>query len=283
MHFISLSGLVGRGLLVVCAGGALGLGADDSSLRSAMTHLRNGDAGSAERIATGILERPGPPDRTALWIRGNALERMGKYLMAVEDFANLAELEPSEPGILVALGGARFKAGDIDGSIDAYDSAAGLDESLEAHLWQRGISHYYAGRLDDCTAQFELHRTVNPQDVENSVWHFLCAAARDGLDSARRALIPVDRDGRVPMAEVLELFSGKGTADDVMRAAEDAGGSSAMFYARLYLGLYWEAAGDAELSNRHFDQAVGFEAPRSYMWQVARVHRELRRRGVAAP
>ena len=45
-----------------------------------------------------------------------------KYLMAVEDFANLAELEPSEPSILVALGGARFKAVDIDGSIDAYDS-----------------------------------------------------------------------------------------------------------------------------------------------------------------
>mgnify|MGYP000446850332 CR=1 FL=1 len=35
---------------------------------------------------------------------------------------------------------------------------------------------------------FELHRSVNPQDVENAAWHFLCAARVDGLEKARAQL-----------------------------------------------------------------------------------------------
>ena len=34
----------------------------------------------------------------------------------------------------------------------------------------------YAGRYQDCREQFESHRTVNPDDVENAAWHFLCVA-----------------------------------------------------------------------------------------------------------
>ena len=277
----SLNVLFAAALLAAGIGRGVAQDSVGEALQLAMTHLRNGDASAAERIASEILERPGPPNRTAMWIRGNAWERLERYSMAAEDFAGLAQVETSEPGILMALGGARFKAGDIEGSIYAFDAAARIDESLSPQLWQRGISHYYAGRLDDCIAQFEVHRTVNPQDVENSVWHFLCVAARDGLQAARQALIPVDRDGRVPMAEVFALFAGRGTDTEVMRAAESSSGNSPVFYAHLYLGLYHEASGNSEVSMEHIAKAAAVKMPANYMWQVARVHQELRSRAAS--
>ncbi len=271
---------------VLLGAGTASVRAQDGSegpLQEAMNRLRSGDADAAATIATGILEHPGRADRTALWIRGNAFEQLEEYSMAVRDFARLAQLEPQEPGILMALGGASFKAGDIDGSIDAFDAAAQLEDGLAPQLWQRGISHYYARRLDDCTTQFETHRTVNPQDVENSVWHFLCVAARDGLETARQVLIPVDRDQRVPMMEVFALFSGEGTEADVMEAAESGRGRGPAFYAHLYVGLYHEASGNAELSAAHIGKAANIKLPGNYMWQVARIHRELRTRDDTAP
>ena len=262
---------------------ALAQAAAERSVTQAAAALRDGDPALAAGIASEVLARPGAPNRNALWIRGNALERLERYSEAVLDFDRLAELEPNRPGFLLALGGARFKAGDMAGSIAAFDAAAELDGTLAPKLWQRGIAHYYAGRLGDCARQFEIHRTVNPQDVENSVWHFLCVAASDGFQEARGRLIPVDRDGRVPMMEVLELFAGSGSASGVLQAAERATssgmGDSPLFYAHLYLGLYFEAAGDKAASREHIRKAVDFRNPPNYMWQVARIHRELRERG----
>ena len=244
--------------------------------------MRRGDAAAAERIATAVLRGPGSPDRNALWIRGNARDRLERYGEAVHDFERLAQLDPDSPTISVTLGSALFKAGDLQGSIAAFDSAVALDRSLEPSLWQRGIAHYYARRLDDCIRQFETHRTVNPQDVENSVWHFLCVAAKSGAGAARERLIPVQRDSRVPMAEIFDLFAGEGTASEVLRTANEASngrsGQSARFYAHLYIGLYEEALGNAESSAEHIAKAVEVRMPPNYMWQVARVHELLRTR-----
>ncbi len=254
--------------------------ATEQSLMRAADAYRNGDAASAARIASEVLGDAGAPDRNALWIRGNALERLERYAEAVLDFSRLADLERTRPGFLLALGGARFKAGDVSGSIVAFDAAAELDETLAPRLWQRGISHYYAGHLGDCAKQFEIHRTVNPQDVENSVWHFLCVAAMDGIAAARERLMPVDGDSRVPMAEILALFDGSGSESAVLDAAKRASisgmGDSPLFYAHLYLGLYKEASGDSAASAEHVRNAVGFRNPGNYMWQVARIHRSLR-------
>ena len=56
-------------------------------------------------------------------------------------------------------------------------------------------------------------------------------------------------------------------------------GDSRLFYAHLYLGLYFEAAGDKAASREHIRKAVDFRNPANYMWQVVRIHRELRERG----
>jgi lipoprotein NlpI len=66
-------------------------------------------------------------------------------------------------------------------------------------LWQRHRLITPAG--NDCRAQFELHRTVNPADVENAAWHFL-RGARWVTAKARAALLPVGPDSRVPMRQI---------------------------------------------------------------------------------
>ena len=260
---------------------------DSDSANAAATALRSGNAAQAVEIATRVLGQAPTPDREALWIRANAYESLEQYTEATRDYRRLADLDPSQTRLLLDLGGAAFKAADMGTSIEAFDRAAQLDQSVEPHLWQRGIAHYYAERFADCIRQFETHRTVNPRDVENSAWHFLSVAASKGFDEARTALIPVEGDTRVPMMEVFALFEGKSSVEDVLRAADRASsagrGSAPSFYAHLYLGLFYEARGDAALAAEHVSKAVEFRQPRNYMWQVARVHQALRSRSGPAP
>jgi lipoprotein NlpI len=44
-----------------------------------------------------------------------------------------------------------------------------------------------------------------------------------------------------------------------------------LFYAHLYIGLYYEAAGDAKAAREHLERAVSYRA-NHYMGDVARVH-----------
>jgi lipoprotein NlpI len=124
--------------------------------------------------------------------------------------------------------------------------------------------------------QFDLHRTVNPQDVENSVWHYLCNARAADRETAQKALFPVNRDARVPMPQVLDLFAGKLKPQDVVDAAEKAGLNgdrltAARFYAHLYVGLFYEAEGDATKAKQHLNAAVETYKVPDYMWDVANV------------
>ena len=89
-----------------------------------------------------------------------------------------------------------------------FDDLARLAPDEAPYLWQRGIAQYYAGRFRECRAQFESHRTVNPDDVENAAWHFLCVARGESVAAARAALLPVGPDARVPMREIYQMFRG---------------------------------------------------------------------------
>lgn len=251
-------------------------------LQDAIASLRSGDAASAAELASGQIEASAEPNPTAFWIRAQARTHLEEYAGAAQDYERLAEMEPDSARISLDLGAARFRNGDMAGSVAAFERVAELEVHARAQLWQLGISQYYARDFAACASLFELHRTVNPQDVENSVWHFLCVAATRGFDAARAGLIPIDRDGRVPMMEVFALFGGRGGVQDVLDAAERASssgsGTGPEFYAHLYLGLYYEAAGDAASSRTHIAKAVHLKQSGNYMWQVARVHQELRKR-----
>ena len=165
-----------------------------------------------------------------------------------------------------------FRAGRIDAAIKGFDRAALLSPSEAPFLWQRGIAQYYGGQFRECARMFATHRTVNPDDVENAAWHFLCVARAESPEAARRQLLPVGVDTRVPMREIYAMFQGRATTAQVLKAAGTSAG--AQFYARLYSGLYLEATGDREAGRAQIEMAAEdrFARVGGYMHDVARVH-----------
>src|SRR5262249_7761465 len=97
---------------------------------------------------------------------------------------------------------ADFRSGRIVESAAGFDNLVKLAPEIAPELWQRGIALYYAGRYKDCRAQFESHRTVNPNDVENAAWHFLCVARAESLEKPWSSLLPVGPAPRVPIPTV---------------------------------------------------------------------------------
>lgn len=164
-------------------------------------------------------------------------------------------------------------------SVDAFDRLVKLQPEAKPSLWQRGLALYHADRFKEGREQFEVHQTVNPNDVENAAWHFICVARADSVEEARKHLIPIEGDSRVPMKEVHDLFAGKGSVEAVTKAAE-AGAESEhrnqLCYAHLYLGLYFEALGDAGKAKEHMlKSAVDYKMDH-YMGKSAQVHVKLR-------
>jgi len=142
------------------------------------------------------------------------------------------------PQAIMTRAVAAFEKGRFVESATAFDELAKAVPDQAPQLWQRGIALYYAGRYDDCRRQFESHRTVNPADVENAAWHFLCVARGESPAKARAALLPVGPDGRVPMREVYQMFRGTLTPEQVLSAAGSQ--PAAEFYAHRDVGLYFE-------------------------------------------
>lgn len=167
---------------------------------------------------------------------------------------------------------ADFRGGRVEQSLEGFDRAAALSPADAPYLWQRGIAQYYAGRFRECRDMFVSHRTVNPDDVENAAWHFLCVARAESPDAARRQMLPVGPDARVPMREVYRLFKGELTQAQVIKAAGTD--PSGQFFARLYIGLYLEAIGQREAGRAQIAIAAEprFARAGGYMHDVARVH-----------
>ena len=166
-------------------------------------------------------------------------------------------------------------------SVAAFDKLIALAPNAAPQLWQRGLSLYYMEKFAEGRKQFEIHQTVNPNDVENAAWHFICVAKTDGVEAARKVLIPIEGDTRVPMKEVHDLFAGKGTEEDVMKAANAGADGDAkrnhLCYAHLYLGLYHEALGHTDKAKAHMLKAAVDYKMDHYMGKCAQVHVKLRK------
>jgi lipoprotein NlpI len=180
----------------------------------------------------------------------------------------------------------------METGVDAFfnarieDSAIAFDKVIEAvpqakpQLWQRGLTLYYAKRYQDGREQFETHQTANSNDVENAAWHFLCVARLEGVDAARKALIPIEGDTRVPMKQVHALFAGTGSVEAVLTAAGEGNDSprrrNHLCYAHLYLGLYFEALGDDAKAKDHILKAATDYEMDHYMGKTAITHAKVR-------
>ena len=111
-----------------------------------------------------------------------------------------------------------FAAGRLAEAAAGFDEVAALVPRAAPQLWQRGIALYYVGRYQDCREQFESHRLVNPNDVENAAWHFLCVARGESPEAALDALLPVGPDSRAPMREIYEMFRAERAPEEVLAA-----------------------------------------------------------------
>ncbi|MBC8352334.1 MAG: hypothetical protein H8E66_10115 [Planctomycetes bacterium] len=179
----------------------------------------------------------------------------------------------------------RFRLGLVEQSVADFDRYIELQPATASRQWERGISCYYAKQFEKGAKQFELYQTYHDNDVENSVWRYLCMVPHDGVKKARSTILPIRDDRRVPMMQVYELYRGNLKPDEVLAAckrdtpdAETLAGR--LFYAHLYLGLYYEVAGEEALAEKYILLAADkklAENPdiNSYMWDVARIHAGL--------
>lgn len=226
--------------------------------------------------ATALGAQP-PTDAQRLMDEAIAMESSGRLESAAAAWNRAIELRPDDASAYVRRGQVLFKLARIEASLADFDRAVALDPSSEPYLWQRGIAQFYAGEYDACRRQFEAHRTVNPNDVENAAWHFLCVARDDGPLVARAALLPVGPDSRIPLRTIYELYRGRSTPSEVLSVAASAPGdwrSSALFYGELYVGLYHFILDEHDRSVAILRAASKRDFPH-YMGDVARVHLEL--------
>ena len=249
-------------------------------LNQAKSAYNSGKREEAMTLANHAIEAE-PKNAHGYFVRARFHEENRDPAKAVADYDLVLKLDPKLADAWQHRGGEHFKLGHIKESIADFDKFVELVPHQAPFLWQRGIAYYYADRFEDGRKQFELHQAVNPNDVENAVWHFLCVARSAGLEKARAALIPIKGDARVPMMEVHALFAGKAKPEDVLQAAAGEGAPTLrqareLFYAHLYLGLYFEATGDEKQAREHIVKAAGQYRMDDYMGDVARVHLQLK-------
>ncbi len=169
-----------------------------------------------------------------------------------------------QPGAAAALTGdallrsglQKFRAQDVEGSLDDFDAAYNAYPHLRPYMWQRGLSLYYAGsackrgaavcfhnirhttntttgRYEEAAAQFRLDVAVNPNDTEECIWAFLAEAKSIGVTTARARFMAVGRDPRPVMRAAYDAFKdGTGTTP-IMEAAGGQTDSSDAFYVLL--------------------------------------------------
>jgi lipoprotein NlpI len=211
--------------------------------------------------------------RAALYVSQRKPEK------AIADYTRIITLDPKLAIAYDLRGSEQFKLGHIKRSIADFDKFIELSPKEKNGHWRRGIAYYYAGRYEEGRDQFKGYESVDTNDVENAVWHFLCVARDAGLKTARKSMLKIGKDNRVPLMEVYDLYLGKAKPDDVLAAANKVDASAKaelkkqqLFYAHLYLGLYFDMTGDRKKALDHMAKAAGPAAIPGYMADVARVH-----------
>ena len=253
----------------------------DDLLKAAVAAFNKGQTKDGLALADKAIALD-PKKAGAYAIRGQMHDALAQYREAVKDYTRAVELDPKLADVYDRRGSAHFKLGEFKQSLADFDRFLALKPDQKAGHWRRGITCYYAKRFDEGRKQFEAYEEKDTNDVENAVWRYLCMVPSVGVDKARTAMLKIGEDKRVPMKEVYELFRGKLKPADVLKAIEAGEPSAAQlnsrrFYGHLYLGLYYEALGDTKRALQHLTTATEHRIGH-YMWDVARVHRDLLRK-----
>lgn len=252
-----------------------------SILDEAQTAYAKRDMGQALSLINKAMKLE-PRNASPYFARARLYSAQGDSEKAIQDFDRVLELDPGQGDVYQLRGIERFRQGHAADAVVDFNKYLTLNPTQAPYHWQRGIALYYTEQFAEGKQQFEQHQKVNPQDVENAAWHFFCVARLEGVDKARAMLMPVSQDSRVPMAQIQSLLAGQGTPEQVVEAAQIGNPSPTilernLFYAHLYLGLYFEAIKDEKRSKDHIEKAVRYANKADYMGSVALVHSKVRK------
>ncbi len=211
-------------------------------------------------------------------LRDSGLEALqrGERARAVQEAEALVSHYPDDPVAWRFAGDLFLRSGEISKSITQFQRYIAAVPQHEAELWQYGIALAFAGKYDEGRKLFELHRTVNPHDVENALWHFYCVAKASTAEQARMLVLPAPGDRRVPMEQLLWLYRGV-SQEAAVRAEveklppESNQHASASFYADLYLAMHADALGNRKQALEFAERAAAAKEV-NYMTDVGRIY-----------
>jgi len=217
------------------------------------------------------------------YFRGRLYELDKQFAKAVADYKAVLKDDPRATPLYQRCGEINFRLGNFKESVADFDAFLERVPEQKPYHWQRGISLYYAGMYEEGAKQFEEHRKVNANDVENAVFHYICVVKAKNKAAALKDFIPIQGDSRVPMMQIHALYAGEGGVGEVLSAARVGNPGPAelknrLFYANLYIGLWYEAEGKEKEAREHIFKAAGEYAVEGYMGDVARVHAEVFRK-----
>lgn len=235
-----------------------------------------GDSKGAIVAATEAVNA-NPKDARGYYYRGRLYELEKDYAKALADFSEILKLDPRATPLYQRCGEINFRLGNFKESVKSFDKFLERVPSQAPYHWQRGISQYYAGMYAAGAKQFEDHRAVNPDDVENSVFHYICLVKAKDKATALKEFIPTAGDSRIPMMQIHALYAGKGSVEDVLKACRVGNPGPGelkgrFFYAHLYIGLWYESENKPKEAREHIFKAAGEYGVEGYMGDVARVH-----------
>jgi lipoprotein NlpI len=209
-------------------------------------------------------------------VKASELLSQDKGKEAVAELDVAIGKQPNNVSLLQLRAETLFRIGEFEKSMKDFDKVVELKPQLKAENWQRGIALYYVGRFKDGADQFEEHHRVNPDDVENTFWFFLCLAKAESIEAARKKIIPSRGDARPPLMEIYKLVRGEVMPADVEKSisqftAGTSGREQAEFYGYLYLGLWFDLQGDKPKAIDYLKKSLAAN-DRGYMADVGKVH-----------
>jgi lipoprotein NlpI len=206
--------------------------------------------------------------------------RAGDREGAIKAAEAMLNNRPDDPSTMMMAADVYLRCNKPDLAVPLYDRYIEANPQSMPQLWQRGIALYFIGKHAEAAEQFVEHRRVNPHDVENAAWHYLCLAKAESIDKANESVLPAPNDPRIPMAEVQQMLLKRDpslVSDRMSKVpTESRQYASAMFYGNFYLGLYADANGDQKTALDKMTQSAK-DAPRHYMGDISRVYAEFLR------
>ena len=167
-----------------------------------------------------------------------------------------------------------FKLARLETSLKDFNQAEKLNPQLTPYLWPRGLVYYYLAKYAQGARQFELDLSVQSQDIEETLWYYLCMAQLENPSEAKECLLPVKFDSRLIMRQIYQFFRGESSLQNLLAVGRRES-VYAVFYSNLYAGLYFDAHGDTLRAQFYINQAVKYPI-NDYMWYLACVHQKLR-------